>query len=364
MSHLRRILLALTATGVCACASTAVKNHAAFLEKPNPVFEPGPDVGEGELVFLAEIASGTTLKHEFRTASGSLFLDRVVCYKPYPLSYGITPGRFNDDGDPLDVVVVGNESEYRRMISGGSPVARPVRVVGLLKMEECEGPPCGKYGWMQDYKVLAVDPADSRYAEVREAVQLPMALRESYSSFFSNYKGAKGGGSYTRVTGIGSRKDALTFIEKGFPAAKSSVRAREIETCRMRYRAAENARSKHGQGELEKDTGYLECLQRVHDAAFVPGHPSFEFFLKFNAAQRALELGEAGVTLENAISRHQARREQRKTHYRFVSYDRPSPPATGNPVFEWVKTKPGAEGCAPSAPPQHYMNNPLVDSVN
>src|SRR5262245_48937796 len=133
-----------------------------FLNSPNVVFETSSQVklNEGELPFVCEIPEGSANKYELRTASGQLFLDRILCPRKihgtnkeihgYPLSYGITPGRFNVDGDPLDLIVVGSGEFYRAQAKSGGPKPRLVRVVGILRMEECEEPPCKVAQWVQD----------------------------------------------------------------------------------------------------------------------------------------------------------------------------------------------------------------------
>lgn len=188
---------------------------------PNILFAKASETAEGELSFVVEIPEGSSKKYELRTVSGQLFLDREICprivpgtgrfLREYPMSYGITPGRFNVDGGPLDLVVMGRGWYYREQVDTGNLKAVQVRVIGLLKMEECEDPPCRDGNWLQDYKIMAVDPADNNYNGVRRHTDLAPERLESVVEFSANYKGHQDGLSLTRVTGIGSRDDAVQY---------------------------------------------------------------------------------------------------------------------------------------------------------
>lgn len=116
-------------------AGVSMGADSAFLSLPNVVFEsPGKVESPDELYFVAEIAEGSTGKFELRTATGQLFLDRVLCPRKvlgtdrevhaFPLSYGITPARFNVDGDPLDLIVAGSGDFYRQQAKSGKPKPR------------------------------------------------------------------------------------------------------------------------------------------------------------------------------------------------------------------------------------------------
>ncbi len=342
----------------------------------NPVFSsPEEPLPQGELLFLSESAQDTHQKFELRTATGEIFLDRVLCprrvpgskrtVQNFPVSYGLSPGRFNVDLDPLDLIVLGSPGVYQRMASAGNLEPRRVRVIGMLKFDECENVPCKQEAqWANDWKVFAVDVEDPAYAEVRETRDLPEADRYRVTEFFSNYKGAKRGPDgvehpQTRVTGFLSREEAMKLVAKSFPVLSKKERSSEIERCEARYGEIAKLRPEP----LAKDENYLGCLQRVRNRLALPGSAHFDYFLRFDAGQRLLELGEKNVTLASSLKRMQERKEMGKTHYRFVDRDMPSPPGTGAPIFEWVKTKSRNDGCPEGTPAQHYETRPLLDVV-
>ena len=67
-----------------------------------------PEKIETHLPVVIEIPAGSKNKYELDKASGILKLDRVLYSSVrYPANYGFIPRSFCDDGDPLDVLVLG-----------------------------------------------------------------------------------------------------------------------------------------------------------------------------------------------------------------------------------------------------------------
>src|SRR5262245_53531334 len=62
---------------------------------------------------VIEIPKGSTNKYELDKETGLLRLDRVLYSAVYyPADYGFVPRTYCDDGDPLDVLVLGQEPVY------------------------------------------------------------------------------------------------------------------------------------------------------------------------------------------------------------------------------------------------------------
>jgi inorganic pyrophosphatase len=118
---------------------------------------------------------GEPIKYEIDKASGAMFVDRFLYTAThYPCNYGFIPHTLSEDGDPLDVMCVGN----RPLVPGAVLAVRPV---GVLLMEDEAG---------IDEKVLAV-PAHrltKYYDTVDDYVDLPRILRDRISHFFEHYK--------------------------------------------------------------------------------------------------------------------------------------------------------------------------------
>ncbi len=351
------------------------KNPYNFVNNVNPVFVI-PDQSQlldDEMHFLSEVYKGSVYKNEFRTATGQLIMDRVICprkvhnkdkwIQELPANYGIAPGRFNVDGDPLDLVVLGMEDTYKKMIDTVSITPRVVSIVGIMRMEECDEVPClNETDWINDWKVLAVDPEDTRYADVRDVSDLTAADRNELAEYWSNYKGDKwsddpeGFFPQTRVNGYIGKEEALDYIADNFSILESEDRSAEITKCHGRYKQALLKKNIP----TVKDEEYTNCLQRVYSKDFVPSSPNFQFFLKYNAVHRLLQLKGTDVTIDNVFDKLQTLKDDKSKYYRYVSYDQPDP-GSGQAIFEWVLTKNRNAGCPDGTPPQHYETRPLVD---
>ena len=128
---------------------------------------------ETALPVIIEIPSGSKNKYELDKASGLLKLDRVLhSAVRYPANYGFIPRSYCDDGDPLDVVVLGQEPVQALTVV----YARPV---GVMHMRDQ-----GK----ADDKVLAVSAFDPVYDAVHELEDVPPHLLLEIRRFFLDYK--------------------------------------------------------------------------------------------------------------------------------------------------------------------------------
>lgn len=125
---------------------------------------------------IVEIPQGSApVKYELDKESGALFVDRFLHTAMfYPGNYGFIPHTRAQDGDPIDVLVLGPIA----VIPGAVVRCRPV---GVLLMEDEAG---------TDEKILAVpvDAVHSLYADVHSYQDLPAILREQIGHFFLHYK--------------------------------------------------------------------------------------------------------------------------------------------------------------------------------
>jgi inorganic pyrophosphatase len=126
---------------------------------------------------VIEVPMGSKNKYELDKATGLLRLDRVLYSAVfYPANYGFVPRTFCDDGDPLDVLVFGQE-----------PVApltvMDVRAIGVMKMRDDKG---------IDDKLLAVCIGDPAFADYRDFRELPKHVVREMQRFFQDYKTLEG----------------------------------------------------------------------------------------------------------------------------------------------------------------------------
>jgi inorganic pyrophosphatase len=127
---------------------------------------------------VIEIPRGSRNKYEMDHETGVIRLDRVLYSSVhYPTDYGFLPGFQGADGDPLDVLVLGEEPTFP-----GCHVE--VRPIGVLLMRDEAG---------VDEKVLAVSVRDPRFDGFEDIGDVqPHRLRE-IENFFGTYKELEGG---------------------------------------------------------------------------------------------------------------------------------------------------------------------------
>ena len=125
---------------------------------------------------------GEPVKYELDKESGAIFVDRFLhTAMYYPGNYGFIPHTLSDDGDPMDVLVVGPTP----VVPGAVIRVRPIGT--LMMVDEAGG----------DEKVLAVpvDKLHPFYAGVDSWRSLPAILTEQIAHFFQHYKDLEKGKS-------------------------------------------------------------------------------------------------------------------------------------------------------------------------
>ncbi|MCX8159989.1 MAG: inorganic diphosphatase [Candidatus Saccharicenans sp.] len=122
---------------------------------------------------VIEVPKGSKNKYELDKESGFLRLDRVLYSAVYyPANYGFIPRSYCDDSDPLDALVLMQESVHPLTVV-------QARAIGAMRMRDEKG---------LDDKILAVavdDPAFSDYTHHR---QLPAHTLKEIRRFFEDYK--------------------------------------------------------------------------------------------------------------------------------------------------------------------------------
>ena len=122
---------------------------------------------------VIEIPKGSTNKYELDKETGLLRLDRVLYSAVhYPADYGFIPRTFCDDGDPLDVLVLGQEPVYPLTIV-------EARAIGVMRMRDDKG---------IDDKIIAISVRDPAFADYNDHSQLPAHVLRQMRRFFEDYK--------------------------------------------------------------------------------------------------------------------------------------------------------------------------------
>lgn len=140
------------------------------------------------------------IKYEICKESGAMFVDRFLhTAMYYPCNYGFIPHTLSDDGDPVDVMVIG------RMPVAVGAVLRS-RPIGVLHMEDESG---------KDEKILAVPHSKLApfYTDVTSFGEIPAADLRRIEHFFAHYKDLEEG-KWVKVTGWGDAKEAANLIQE------------------------------------------------------------------------------------------------------------------------------------------------------
>ncbi|MEL6244722.1 MAG: inorganic diphosphatase [Pseudomonadota bacterium] len=167
------------------------------------------DIGQNppdDLNVIIEVPlGGEPIKYEIDKASGAMFVDRFLYTSMrYPCNYGFVPHTLSLDGDPIDVMVVGQ----RALVPGAVVRARPV---GVLLMEDDGG---------QDEKILAVphEKLTRFYEKIENFTDLPEILVDRIVHFFTHYKDMEPN-KWVKVQGVEgvetARELILNAVERG-----------------------------------------------------------------------------------------------------------------------------------------------------
>ncbi|HEV2770823.1 MAG TPA: inorganic diphosphatase [Solirubrobacteraceae bacterium] len=145
---------------------------------------------------LIEIPRGSRNKYEWDAELGALKLDRFLFSSvQYPTDYGFIPDTMAEDGDPLDALVCVSEATFPGCVI-------PAKIIALFRMRDEEG---------IDDKIVCVPQKDPNWNTVESLDDLPGALRDEISHFFSIYKQPQG--IQVKVDGWYAREEAVQALE-------------------------------------------------------------------------------------------------------------------------------------------------------
>jgi inorganic pyrophosphatase len=159
-----------------------------------------------EINVVIEIPKGSNIKYEIDDETGALFVDRKLFTAMfYPCNYGFVPQTKEKDGDPVDVLVLGNDPVVPSSVIRASPV-------GVLITADEEG---------EDAKVVAVPVAkvDPSFSEVKDIQNVPQHIQDQIKHFFEHYKELEKG-KYVKVKGWENKESAKRKINEAMERYK------------------------------------------------------------------------------------------------------------------------------------------------
>jgi inorganic pyrophosphatase len=137
---------------------------------------PGENMPQ-EFQVIIEIPSGSSVKYELDKESGLIRLDRILFSAVYyPANYGFVPQTLAEDDDPLDVLVLCQETVAPLTLINA-------RTIGIMTMID---------GGKKDHKIIAVATEDPEYDHYHEATELPPHKLMQLRRFFLDYKTLEG----------------------------------------------------------------------------------------------------------------------------------------------------------------------------
>lgn len=155
---------------------------------------------------IIEIRKGEKNKYEFDKETGRLFLDRVNgTLLGYPSDYGYIPNTLCEDGDPLDALLIIDES-----VPHGTVV--PSRPIGVLYFED-DGE--------MDEKLIVVPADDISKDHIKDLADLGEAFKKNVEHFYSHYKDWKKDwqGVDGKLHGWGDAEAAMKVVRESIDRA-------------------------------------------------------------------------------------------------------------------------------------------------
>lgn len=159
-----------------------------------------------EINVFIEIPKDNNVKYELDKESGVIFVDRFLyTAMQYPFNYGFVPNTLSEDGDPIDVLVLSEQT-----VMPGTVI--PSHVIGMLEMEDEEG---------IDTKVLAVPTAkvDPLYGIYKDITDVPEAIKNKVKHFFENYKTLEPG-KWVKLKEWKNKTEAIEAVKKAIGNSK------------------------------------------------------------------------------------------------------------------------------------------------
>lgn len=156
---------------------------------------------------IIEIQKGGRNKYEIDGQTGALTLDRVnATMLGYPTDYGDIPGTLCEDGDPLDALLIIDESVPHGVVV-------PSRPVGVLYMVD---------NGEADEKLICVAADDVTKSHIKEVEDLGPEFKKIVEHYYTHYKDWKKNwqGSPVSFNGWGNAGAARKVVEESIGRAK------------------------------------------------------------------------------------------------------------------------------------------------
>ncbi len=155
---------------------------------------------------MIEIPKGSNIKYEYDVESGFIIVDRkLFTAMYYPCNYGFLLNTLEEDGDPVDVLVLGE-----------NPLA-PLSLIkviplGVLQTEDEKG---------HDSKIVArpTSKIDPSFSTVNNIEDVPQHLKDQIKHFFEHYKELEKD-KFVKISGWEGKESAIKKISEAIDSYK------------------------------------------------------------------------------------------------------------------------------------------------
>jgi Inorganic pyrophosphatase len=156
----------------------------------------------GEWNVVVDTPRASRIKYKFNLDSGLFELSKVLpAGHSFPFNFGFIPGTLGGDGDPLDVLLLLEES-----VALGCVVS--TRLIGVIEAKQKED---GKT--QRNERLIGVANEDLIHCDCKSIREVPPRLLEEIEHFFVSYNLMQG--REFRPTGRGSARRAQQIACKG-----------------------------------------------------------------------------------------------------------------------------------------------------
>lgn len=130
---------------------------------------------------VIETPKGCRSKFDYDPELGLFKLGQVLpAGAVFPFDFGFVPGTLGEDGDPLDVLVLMDESAFPGCLV-------PARLIGAIKAEQTE-----EGRTFRNDRLIAVAEGSHRHRDVTSLQQVGLVLVEEIEHFFVSYNQMRG----------------------------------------------------------------------------------------------------------------------------------------------------------------------------
>lgn len=151
---------------------------------------------------VIETPKGCRNKYAYDEASKAFRLKKILpAGAVFPFDFGFIPGTKGGDGDPLDVLVIMDESMYPGCIV-------ECRIIGALKAKQTERDKKTE----ENDRLIAVSVVSTSYSEVKSLKDINKNILDEIEHFFISYN--EQSGKKFEPQGWANAKEAMQLIEK------------------------------------------------------------------------------------------------------------------------------------------------------